>query len=154
AVGQVVFSGREQIAVVRPLKKLLAMSLLSFADQVKKPSALEEDAHHAEVSAEERRLAESLIEASTEKSFDPGRYKDEYAEKVNKLINAKVKGKKIVAPPKTEEPAVINLMDALRQSLSRVQKGTPAGNGRHRWAAKTKTRRSGRTTTRRTRKSA
>lgn len=129
-VAQVVFSGREQVAVVRPLEKLLVMSLLSYADQIRKPDPYEGDVHHAAVSAEERRLAESLIEASTAESFDIGKYKDDYNDKLHTLIQAKVKGKKIVAPPKAEEPAVINLMDALRQSLNRVQKGNERAHKR------------------------
>jgi DNA end-binding protein Ku len=125
-IAQVVFSGREQVAVVRPVAGLLAMTLLSYADQVKKPSAFAEDVTHPEVSAEERRLAETLIEASTTEDFDLARYKDEYTAKLTKLIEAKSKGKKIVAARHHDQPAVINLMDALRQSLNQAQKG-PAG---------------------------
>jgi len=76
-----------------------------------------------EVSAEERRLAETLVETSTAKRFDIGEYKDTYTSDLMKLLDAKAKGKKIVAERrKDEEPAVINLMDALRQSLDRAQK--------------------------------
>jgi non-homologous end joining protein Ku len=36
------------------------------------------------------------------------------------LIEAKVAGKEIVAAPATEGPQVINLMEALKQSVARV----------------------------------
>jgi DNA end-binding protein Ku len=136
-IAQVVFSGREQLAAVRPVGGLLAMTLLSYADQVKKPAAFEQDVTHGAVSAEERRLAETLIEASTAEDFDLARYKDEYTSKLTKLIEAKAKGKKVVAPRSHEEPAVINLMDALRQSLNRTQKQAARKPARAAKAART-----------------
>jgi DNA end-binding protein Ku len=132
-VAQVVFAGREQLALVRPAQGVLTMTLLSYADQVKEPKAFAGDVPHVSVSAEERRLAESLVEASTSKDFDLARYKDEYTAKLTKLIEAKSRGKKITAARKHEEPAVINLMDALRQSLDRAKH---RGNGRAAGSAK------------------
>ena len=46
-------------------------------------------------------------------------------------MRRKAAGKKITAPHKHDEPVVINLMDALRRSLARVQHGTKeARNGK------------------------
>ncbi len=73
------------------------------------------------MSKEELRLATKLIEASTKKRFDIERYADTYNTKMRELIAAKVEGKEIVGPPEREEPPVINLMDALKQSLARVK---------------------------------
>ncbi len=128
AIAQVVFSGQGRVAVVRPLGQVLAMTLLSYADQVKKPSAFEDEVK-AEASAEERKLAATLIEAATTRDFDLGRYKDEYTAKLTKLLERKGKGKKVVAAPGDEEPAVINLMQALRQSLDQARH---AGAGKKR----------------------
>lgn len=66
-------------------------------------------------------LAKALIGAATVKKFDFARYKDVYTEKLAKLIEAKVAGQEIVAPPAQEEAQVINLMDALRQSVAQLQ---------------------------------
>ena len=55
--------------------------------------------------------------------FDLADYKDEFTNKVRQLVEAKVKGAEIVAPPETEaQPAVVNLMDALKASLAKAQK--------------------------------
>jgi DNA end-binding protein Ku len=73
--------------------------------------------------AEGRRTA---IQVSTKKKFDFSAYHDVYAEKLTKLIEAKVAGEEIAAPP-TQEPAhIINLMDALRASLANAQPEEPA----------------------------
>jgi DNA end-binding protein Ku len=130
-IARVIFSGRQQLVAVRPADKLLAMSFLNYHEQIKKPSSLGDDVSHGVVSAAERKLAQSLIEASTSEDFDMASYKDTYTSDLMKLIEAKAKGQKIVAPPAHEEPAVINLMDALRKSLRRARnpaspKYTPA----------------------------
>jgi non-homologous end joining protein Ku len=39
------------------------------------------------------------------------------------LIDAKVEGREIAVPEEEEEPEVINLMDALRQSIALTQAG-------------------------------
>ena len=49
------------------------------------------------VSANELKLAETLIEASVAKRFDFSKYEDDYTERLTELINAKVEGKEIVA---------------------------------------------------------
>jgi DNA end-binding protein Ku len=133
-VAQVVFAGRTQLAVVLPMKDLLCLSLLNYSEQIKKPKSFSDDLTHPDVSAEERRLAETLVETATAEDFDIDKYKDEYQTNLMRLLDAKAKGKKIVAERhKDEEPAVINLMDALRQSLDRAQKkGTShGGHGGH-----------------------
>ncbi len=122
AIAQVVMSGQGRIAVVRPMGPLLAMTLLSFEEQIKKPSAFADEVVDETPSAQETKLAEALIEAATAKKFDLGRYKDEYTAKLVKLLETKGRSKKrVVNAPNEEEPAVINLMDALRESLKAAQ---------------------------------
>lgn len=127
AVAQVVFSGQGRVAVVRPLGRVLAMTLLSYEDQVKKPSSFEDEVSGADVTPEERKLAATLIEAATAKEFDLGRYRDEYTARLTQLLEAKGKGKKVVAAAGHDEPAVINLMDALRRSLDQARHGPANG---------------------------
>jgi DNA end-binding protein Ku len=120
-IAQVVLHGREQLVLLRPLGRLLAMTILSYEHQVKKPAAFDDEVPKVEVSREEMGLAKALIGAATVKKFDLARYKDVYTEKLAKLIEAKVAGQEIVAPPAQEEAQVINLMDALRQSVAQLQ---------------------------------
>jgi DNA end-binding protein Ku len=76
-----------------------------------------------ESAPEELKLIKMLIDSSTGKEFDFAKYKDVYTEKLSKLIEAKVAGQELVAPPAQEQAQVINLMDALKQSVERMQKG-------------------------------
>src|SRR5437879_1690245 len=78
------------------------------------------------IDPQELQLARTLIQASATEEADLGKYQDLYTEKLAKLIEAKVAGKELVSPPPSKDAQVINLMDALKQSLAQVQK---AGGG-------------------------
>jgi DNA end-binding protein Ku len=117
ALARLVLSGRGHIAVVRPFGKLLGMTLLAFGDQVKAPGPFEAEVDSPAVSAEERKLAEALLNAATS-DFDLHQYKDDYAERLAKLVGAKAR-KKGVRAAVQRQPEVGDLMDALRKSLAR-----------------------------------
>jgi DNA end-binding protein Ku len=129
AVATVVMHNRDQLVLLRPVGKLLTMVLLSFENQVVRPATFEADAPDPNFSDEELGLVKMLIKASTPKKFDLTGYRDTYVDKLTQLIEAKVQGREIVTPPAADEEAqVINLMDALRQSVAKVQAGkTEAG---------------------------
>ena len=117
------------MVLVRPVDGLLQMAMLKYDSQVRKPSALEDEVQPQKVSSQEVKLAQMLIDASTAEEFDISQYEDLYTKRLTELIEAKVKGEEVVAPPDEEEAPVINLMDALKQSLGRA-KPAAAGKGR------------------------
>ena len=65
------------------------------------------------------------MEASTPKKLDLAKYRDHYTEKLTQLVEKKVAGQEVVAPPVHEHAQVINLMDALKESLAKAQKEQP-----------------------------
>jgi DNA end-binding protein Ku len=142
-IGTLLLSGREHAALVRPVGDLLAVTLLRFYDEVRSPEAYEAEVPDTAVSGEELRLARTLLDASSTDDFDFSRYKDDYAGKVLKLIESKGKPRKGRGRvPAGEPPVILNLMDALRQSLakSKGRSGTASsartGNRRPRTRAK------------------
>jgi len=137
-VGQVVFSGKEQVVVVRPYQQALNMALLNYAAAIRDPANTVAPVAQVKDLAKKVRLAEQLIESWSETKFDFAKYEDKYLEQVQAIIDAKVAGREVVVPEVEEEPAVINLMEALRKSMHRgpsqktvsKSKGTVAsGNG-------------------------
>ena len=66
-------------------------------------------------------MAKTLVSALKRDDFDFSQYKDVYVEKLTNLIQMKVEGKEIVAPPPEAATEVINLMDALRESVARAK---------------------------------
>jgi DNA end-binding protein Ku len=68
------------------------------------------------------KMAQSLIEAMSGE-FEPRQFKDTYRERLQAMIDAKVKGHKTVEAPQAQEMApVIDIMDALKRSLSTFKK--------------------------------
>ncbi len=127
AIAQVVLSGKEQLVALRTVGRLLVMTGLSYESQVKRPDLFEDEVVDVDVSRDELKLTENLVDATTFAELDLAKYKDVYVEKLTQLIEAKVEGKEIVAAPDTEEPKVIELMEALKRSVADAAAQTPAG---------------------------
>jgi DNA end-binding protein Ku len=121
AVAQVVLHSKEQLVALRPVENVLVMSVLSYEHQVTKPATFADDTPKMDVAAEELNLVKMLIRAQEPKKFDLSKYQDVYTQKLTKLIEAKVAGQEVVAAPVTEHPQVINLMEALKQSVAKAQ---------------------------------
>ena len=121
SVAQVVMHGREQLVMLRPLGKLICMEVLSFKEQVKNPADFEDEVDEADFSDDELELTKKLIEATTTEEFDIGKFENVYHDKLKELIEAKIEGKEIVAPPDEQPEQVINLMDALKASVAQAQ---------------------------------
>jgi len=119
-VAQVVLHGREQLVLLRPQENLLVVEVLYYRHQVTQPSVLADEVSKTEVSPEELHMARTLVSASTA-DFNLEKYADLYTGKLEQLIEAKVAGQELVTPPATPGPQVINLIEALRQSVARVQ---------------------------------
>lgn len=120
AVGEVVIGNRDQLVAIRPVDRLLTMSVLQYKNQVKEPSSFEDEVVEGEVSQQELDLTKQLMESLRQDEWDPGEYKDQYTEKLSELIQARVEGEELVASPEVEDPQVINLMDALKASLEQI----------------------------------
>src|SRR5262245_34109376 len=129
AIAQVVMHGKEQVVMLRPIGKLLAMSMLDFESRIVKPDNFEGEVPEQDASGPELDLVKTLIKSSTEKKLDFSKYKDTYTVKLTELIEAKIQGKEIITPPAQEEAHVINLMDALKKSLE-MQGAAPAAAGK------------------------
>ena len=73
----------------------------------------------SKVKPDEIKLAKQVI-GNFEGQLDLAEYKDAYQEELQRIIDAKIAGEEVVAPIEQAPPKVVNLMDALRQSLDRV----------------------------------
>lgn len=128
ALGQIVFSGRQEIALIRPVDKVLTMSLLNYASQLKPIVDFATEISDDRARADELKLARTLIQQTASPEANIEEYRDTYTEQFKAAIEAKVEGKEVVAPPTEEEVPIVNLMDALRNSLKK--KGRAAGSER------------------------
>jgi DNA end-binding protein Ku len=124
-LAQVVISNREQLVVLRAIGKLLAITMLQYAANVRTTEEYEKLLGDAEVSKQELQLAKTLILATKAEEPELEEYHDLYNERLRELVEAKVEGREIATAPKGGEPPTINYMDAIRASLQRRAKGAP-----------------------------
>jgi DNA end-binding protein Ku len=116
AVAKVALRNREALAVLRTRDGVIVMVTLMWPDEVRVADFdfLEED---VEVRSQELKMAASLIDSMTV-DFDPAQYSDQYREALEELVEAKIEGHEVTAPPPPPEKPVTSLADALRASLA------------------------------------
>jgi DNA end-binding protein Ku len=120
-IAKVSFREKEHLATIRVSDNIIVLETMYWPDEIRK-AAFEELDKEVKVRPQEVQMARSLIENLTDE-WDPDKYSDEYREALLQLIEKKVAGEEIeyVAPPE-EAPKVVDLMEALRQSVEATQK--------------------------------
>ena len=141
ALARIVVANREHVMAIEPLGKGLLGTTLRYDYEVRDEKPYFADIPGVRVSKETVKLAEHILNSMTT-HFDPAKFKDRYEIALKKLVQKKARGGKIEAPEREEEPSnVINLMDALRQSVGKKgrrrtpSRGRRAGKAQHRKAA-------------------
>jgi len=120
AIAQFAMHGREHAVVLRPGKKGLLAHTMYFASEVRADEEFRADVD--EVSKKELDLAQTLIH-SLAAPFEPEKYRDTYREKIQSIIDSKVKGLPIApAPAVPRQTEVVDIADALRRSLANLKK--------------------------------
>jgi len=123
AIGKVVLRGEgEQLVAIRAYQRGLVLHTLHYLNEIKPVEAITEisEARVPFIDEKESSLGQLLVENLTNENFDISRYHDEYAEELEKLINAKAKGKVHLIRQVTKEPQQTqDLIAALKASLER-----------------------------------
>src|SRR5688572_8383048 len=120
AVGRWAARGKEQLVLLRPYKTGLLLHQMFYANEVRAFEEVDTGATF-EFKEIELSLAEKLISELSVDAFKPDRYKDEYAERVLAAVDQKVKGEQIHVAPEVPRAQVIDLFEALKQSLEQAQ---------------------------------
>ncbi|HSE05386.1 MAG TPA: Ku protein [Methylomirabilota bacterium] len=119
ALATFVMRGKESLVLVRPAQDGLMLHTMYFADEVRDFGEIEKG-KSVKLREGELALAERLIGELSHEAFKPEQYEDHYRNRVLELVNSKVEGKEITAAaPEAQRAQVIDLMDALKQSLAR-----------------------------------
>jgi DNA end-binding protein Ku len=127
AQGRFILRGQENFCLIRPRGDALALETLFVAEDVRSQAEIEEAVGEAEVKGPEMELARQVID-SLAADFEPTELESEYRRDLRAMLEAKLAGEEVKRPePVAEEAPVIDLMEALRQSVSEAQKkGQPA----------------------------
>ncbi|KQL44325.1 DNA repair protein [Brevibacillus choshinensis] len=124
AVAQVTMRNRQSLAVVRLYDHCIMLETIFYPDEVRPvnqvPALPDSNVTLAE---NELKMATELINNMTI-PFDPSKYTDEYRSELQAMIEKKLEGQEIATSPAVPRTNVIDLMQALKESLEAT-----GGNG-------------------------
>jgi DNA end-binding protein Ku len=122
AIAELVSRGKEQLVLIRPYKKGLVLHTMYHADEVRDFQQVPKG-EKVNVSKQELDLGIGLIDRLTSEEFNPENYKDEYRIRVLAMLDEKSKGKDVTisAPAPQLAGNVVNIMEALKRSMERIQ---------------------------------
>lgn len=134
-IARVVIRTREYLAAVMPRGDALMLMLMRYPQELVDASEYkipEGEASQYRVSGKEIEMAKQLIESMSDE-WKPADYRDEFRDRLRKVIEKRMKSKGLVTPPSEEEEEapenaatnVVDFMSLLQQSLA-SNKRTPA----------------------------
>ena len=137
AIAKIALRDKEHLCALHPNGKGLIMNTLHWPDEIRSTEGLKGLDGDVKINPKELEMAKALIESLAD-DFNPARYKDDYRDAVMKVVQAKMEGEVIEAPEAPQPAKVMDLMEALRQSVEQAKKQRAE---REKPAAETKTRR-------------
>jgi DNA end-binding protein Ku len=124
ALGKVVFTTREHIIALEARENGLVGTTLRYPYEVRQAKDYFDVIEDEKVPKDVLDLAVHIVETKTGR-FEPEKFEDEYENALKELLRKKQKGERIERPKEPARANVVNLMDALRQSV-KVESGTSA----------------------------
>ena len=117
ALARIVLTNREHVIAIEPLDKGLLGTTLRYPYELRDADDYFDDIKSPKVTKDMIDLAGHILDSKAA-HFDPSKFKDEYETALKALVRRKAAGKPIKAAERAEKPSnVVNLMDALKQSL-------------------------------------
>jgi DNA end-binding protein Ku len=123
ALAKVAMHNREHIIILRPGAKGILSHTMYYTDEIRQVEEFRTDT--SLVKEKELAMAKMLI-SSLEADFEPQKYHDTYRDNLNKMIEDKIEGRKVVETPAAHIAPVIDIMEALKRSLAEKKKPAQA----------------------------
>lgn len=141
ALARIVMAHREHVIAIQPFDKGLLGTVLRYSYELRPAKNYFGGIRSKKTPKDMVSLAAHILNTKAGR-FNASKFKDQYETALKKLIRRKAKGKPIEPPPEREAPSnVVNLMDALRQSIGRKgAKAKPASKKKSKRSSKRRTR--------------
>jgi DNA end-binding protein Ku len=121
-VGEFVMHNREHICIIKPKEDVLVLNRIRFPQEIRSFKDL--SLPNSSAKPAELKMAVNLINQLAE-PFDIKKYKDDYTDKLMKIIQAKSKGKAVpFKPMKVVHSPTKDLMEQLKASLAPKKKAS------------------------------
>jgi DNA end-binding protein Ku len=122
-IARIVLARRERMILLEPLDEGLVGTTLHAADEVRDEDKVFDEISEVKYPKEMKDLAAHIIESKAA-HFDPKQFDDRYEEAVAELLKSKQAGKPLKEEPSEKPSNVVNLMDALKRSVSTEKAGS------------------------------
>ena len=119
-IATVTMHQREYTVFIRPRNNGLTIHTMYYANEIREVAGYGKAEKEVKLKPAEIKLAEQLVD-SLSQDFHPEKYHDKFQENLKAVIEAKQKGKTIVAEHKAGAPGVIDMMEALKKSLASAE---------------------------------
>jgi len=118
AIARVVISQRELLVLLRPLGRLVAMTVLEYAQRVRPASDYESEVAGGAASPAELELMGTLMESMTRPDLDLSAYRDTYIDRLDALIATRMASRRETEEVGSDNATDDQLVAALRASLA------------------------------------
>ena len=125
ALARLVLTNREHVVALEARGKGLVGLLLRYPYEVRAAEEYFDDIQDVKITKDMMDLAKHIVDQKSG-HFEPAKFEDHYEAALIELINQKQAGHPIAKAKVKSEGNVINLMDALRQSLKGGKAAAPA----------------------------
>lgn len=115
AIGKMTISSKERIVLIHCYQNAIVATTMRYSDEVLDPSLRPEIKNLPEPGEKEMALAKDIADRLTG-NLDLSEYHDGYRERIEALINSRLKGEVLRLEKKPKKPAAKSLMDALRET--------------------------------------
>jgi DNA end-binding protein Ku len=123
-IANVTIRSKSSLAAIRVVDGVLSMVTMFYNEEVRPISQIPNLPEDEKVDDRELEMAQMLI-GQLAAPFEPGKYEDEYKARLQEAIERKVQGKDIKVAPEEKPTNVIDLMEALKASLSQTGGAQP-----------------------------
>jgi len=135
ALGRVVLTSREHVIGLEARDKGLMGMLLRYPYEVRDSAEYFDDIQDVKITKDMLDLAKHIVQQKSG-HFDPSRFEDHYEAALQELLEKKQKGLPLGQARKSAPNNVVNLMDALRESLKSGGNAEPPAASKPAKAAK------------------
>jgi DNA end-binding protein Ku len=122
AVGKLVMRNHEYLVLVRPGMEGLLIHTMLYADEIRENEF--KVSKDLELRPKELDLAKQLVESLSEPLNIEG-FQNDYILKLEEMLEAKIHGRKLTVVKPTQKPKVMDLMEALQQSVKMAKENKP-----------------------------
>jgi DNA end-binding protein Ku len=116
-IGQITMHNREYLVALKVYQKGFLLIRLHYAQELRNTQAYFEDITDGQVPKDQLQLAEQLLKNKTA-PFEPLLFKDRYQDSLLEVIKAKIEGIEPSVAVEEERVQVLNLMEALKESVT------------------------------------